>query len=110
MARILAKVSSGVPKRFMCSMPALPKMRRAAGISAAPGIASLHCSRNSSSGLGRSAKALLIAPGIICSKPKARTMSTMPLLMAWLARYSADEPLAQLLFTLSTGMPVMPTL
>ncbi|MNG09685.1 hypothetical protein D3C84_931130 [compost metagenome] len=51
-----------------------------------------------------------MAPGIICSKPKARTMSTMPLAMAWLARYKAEEPLAQLLFTFNTGMPVMPTL
>ncbi|MNT73998.1 hypothetical protein D3C72_2127660 [compost metagenome] len=51
-----------------------------------------------------------MAPGIICSKPKARTISTMPLAIAWLARNSAVEPLAQLLLTLITGMPVMPTL
>ncbi|MNS70184.1 hypothetical protein D3C72_1035250 [compost metagenome] len=35
-------------------------------------------------------------------------MSAMPLAMAWFARYSAVEPLAQLLWTLMTGMPVMP--
>ena len=49
------------------------------------------------------------APGLICSKPTASAQSTAPLCTAWRARNSADEPVAQLLLTLMTGMPVMPT-
>jgi hypothetical protein len=33
----------------------------------------------------------------------------MPDSIAWRARYSAVEPVAQLLLTLKIGMPVMPT-
>jgi hypothetical protein len=51
----------------------------------------------------------LIAPGCICSKPSASTHSAAPDCTAWRARNSADEPVEQLLLTLTTGMPVMPT-
>ena len=36
-------------------------------------------------------------------------ISPTPLITAWRARNSADEPVEQLLLTLTTGMPVMPT-
>jgi hypothetical protein len=49
------------------------------------------------------------APGVICSKPSASAQSTAPLATAWRARNSAVEPVEQLLLTLTTGMPVMPT-
>ncbi|MCY1423470.1 hypothetical protein D9M71_391810 [compost metagenome] len=57
----------------------------------------------------RSVHTEVSAPGFICSKPKARAQSTAPLITAWRARNRAEEPVAQLLLTLSTGMPVMPT-
>ena len=49
------------------------------------------------------------APGTICSKPTARAQSAAPLSTAWRARNSAVEPEEQLLLTLTTGIPVMPT-
>ena len=49
------------------------------------------------------------APGFICSKPSASTQSAAPDSMAWRARNNAVEPVEQLLFTLMTGMPVIPT-
>ena len=39
----------------------------------------------------------------------ASAQSTAPLATAWRARNSAVEPVEQLLLTLTTGMPVMPT-
>jgi hypothetical protein len=45
----------------------------------------------------------------MCSKPSASTQSAAPLATAWRARNSAVEPVEQLLLTLTTGMPVMPT-
>jgi hypothetical protein len=49
------------------------------------------------------------APGTICSKPSAIAHSTAPLSTACRARYNAVDPVAQLLLTLMTGMPVRPT-
>ncbi|MCY1301350.1 hypothetical protein D9M70_509570 [compost metagenome] len=57
----------------------------------------------------RSSQLLFSAPGCICSKPNASAQSTAPLSTAWRARNRAVEPLAQLLLTLITGMPLMPT-
>src|SRR3990167_891350 len=108
LALILAKVSSFVPKRLMCSMPAAPKIRNAMGTLETSALAStqaLKCSNTD----GRSLYMVPSAPGFICSNPKARTQSAIPLITACLARYSAVEPEEQLLLTLMTGIPVMPT-
>ncbi|MCY1376282.1 hypothetical protein D9M69_637600 [compost metagenome] len=58
---------------------------------------------------GRSSQWLFSAPGCICSKPRAMAHSTAPLSTAWRARNRALEPVEQLLLTLRTGMPLMPT-
>ncbi|MNC74692.1 hypothetical protein D3C75_1260920 [compost metagenome] len=58
---------------------------------------------------GRSSQCDFSAPACICSKPKASTQSAAPVSMARRARYSALEPVEQLLLTLTTGMPVIPT-
>jgi len=50
-----------------------------------------------------------MAPGCICSNPSASAQSTAPLSTAWRARNSAEEPVEQLLFTFTIGIPVMPT-
>ena len=48
-------------------------------------------------------------PFSIFSKPSASAQSARPPLTAWRARYSAVEPVEQLLLTLTTGMPVRPS-
>jgi hypothetical protein len=48
-------------------------------------------------------------PFSIFSKPIARVQSARPPLIAWRARYSAVDPVEQLLLTLTTGMPVRPS-
>ena len=48
-------------------------------------------------------------PFSIFSKPTARAQSAMPPFTAWRARNSADEPVEQLLLTLTTGIPVRPS-
>ncbi|MNY63668.1 hypothetical protein D3C86_2006630 [compost metagenome] len=58
---------------------------------------------------GRSSQWDFNAPACICSNPTANTQSAEPDSMAFRARYSAVEPVEQLLLTLTTGIPVMPT-
>ena len=48
-------------------------------------------------------------PFSIFSKPTASAQSTRPPLTACRARYSAEEPVEQLLLTLTTGIPVSPS-
>ena len=78
------------------------------------GAASSHCpsrritSINRASGVGRSVHLSRSAPGTICSKPRARTHPATPLSTACRAMYSAVDPVAQLLLTLNTGMPLRP--
>ncbi len=48
-------------------------------------------------------------PFSIFSKPIASAQSTMPPFTACRARKSADEPVEQLLLTLTTGIPVSPS-
>jgi hypothetical protein len=48
-------------------------------------------------------------PFSIFSKPIASAQSASPPLTAWRARNSADEPVEQLLLTLTTGIPVRPS-
>ena len=47
--------------------------------------------------------------GSSARSPSTSTQSAAPLCTAWRARYSAVEPVEQLLLTLTIGMPVMPT-
>src|SRR4051794_13910971 len=47
-------------------------------------------------------------PGSIFSKPIAIAQSAIPPRTAWRARKSAELPVEQLLFTLTTGIPVRP--
>jgi hypothetical protein len=108
LARILAKVSIVVPYFAMCAMPAPPKYRNASGTSVRPTSASVSAS-NRSNGVGRSLKWVPSAPGAICSNPSASTQSAAPPSTACRARNSAVEPVEQLLLTLTTGMPVIPT-
>ncbi|MNQ89578.1 hypothetical protein D3C85_1048900 [compost metagenome] len=108
LARMAAKVSSLVPYFCMCARPAPANWRMADGISGWPTSSSTTWAARSSAG-ARSSQRDLSAPGFICSKPNASAQSTAPLCTAWRARYRADEPVAQLLLTLTTGMPVMPT-
>ncbi|MCY1244602.1 hypothetical protein D9M72_576890 [compost metagenome] len=109
LARMAAKVSSLVPYFFMWAWPAAPNRRNAPRTSIGPST-SVSTSLNSSSGPGRSVQGELRAPGAMYSKPKANATSTTPLCTACRARKRALEPVEQLLLTLMTGMPVMPTL
>jgi hypothetical protein len=61
------------------------------------------------SGDGRSVQPSFSAPGTICSKPSASTQSAAPEATACRASHSAVLPVAQLLLTLTTGMPDSPT-
>ncbi|MOA42319.1 hypothetical protein D3C78_1643580 [compost metagenome] len=108
MARILAKVSSWVPYLSMCALPAPANMRMALGMSGTS-VSSMDCFWKISMAGERSVQADFSAPGFICSKPKASAQSTAPLRTAWRARNRAEEPVEQLLLTLITGIPVMPT-
>jgi len=48
-------------------------------------------------------------PGCIFSKPSASAQSTVPPRTACVARNSAVDPVEQLLLTLTTGIPVIPS-
>ena len=48
-------------------------------------------------------------PRSIFSKPTASTQSARPPRTNWRARYSALEPVEQLLLTFTTGTPVSPS-
>jgi hypothetical protein len=65
-------------------------------------------STNFSSGFTRSSNFDPSAPFSIFSKPTASTHSAMPPSIACFANISAELPVLQLLFTLKTGMPVIP--
>jgi hypothetical protein len=60
-------------------------------------------------GCSRSVKVAPSEPGCIFSKPNASAQSTAPLRTACAARKSAVDPVEQLLLTLTTGIPVMPS-
>jgi len=106
---ILAKCSAVVPYFSMCSRPALPKSCGVGGARAAYSrrlIITIMCW---SIGLVRSMNLAPSEPFSIFSKPSASTQSEMPPCTNWRAMYSAVEPVAQLLLTLYTGTPVMPS-
>ncbi|MCY1419665.1 hypothetical protein D9M71_352580 [compost metagenome] len=109
LARIAAKVSIFVPYFCMCSRPAPPKVRSGPGTSAASAVSCSTIGRKRARVTGRSSQLDFSEPGRICSKPRASTQSAWPLSTAARARYSAVEPVEQLLLTLMIGMPVRPT-
>ena len=59
--------------------------------------------------LGRSLHIEPSAPRIICSNPTAMTQSAAPVSIACRAKNSAEEPVEQLLLTLTIGIPVWPS-
>ena len=92
----------------MWSRPALPNICGAAGEASGARIWNIAVACLSSA-LVRSVYLTPSEPGSIFSKPTASAQSAMPPLTAWRARKSADEPVEQLLFTFTTGMPVRPS-
>lgn len=112
-----------IPILARCSIPPpyLAKYSRAplSNIRGAPGpwfsprpscsISALLIFRSKVGG-ARSGKLVPRLPGFIRSKPSASAHSTSPYLTALLAWYKAAEPVEQLLFTLTMGMPVNPRL
>src|ERR1700761_6696120 len=104
-----ANTSGSIPYLSQYAVPAAPKYRGAAGTSPASPSSRVNASSNRGNALGRSSQCALSAPRCICSKPRASTQSAAPQATAWRARNNADEPVEQLLFTLITGIPVIPT-
>jgi hypothetical protein len=96
-----------VPYFFMCSRPAAPNIHGATGNANSSMAASALMWLPS--GDSRSSAPPASAPGCIFSKPRAITQSARPPRMLCAARYSAVEPVEQLLLTLTIGMPVMPS-
>ncbi|MOA31796.1 hypothetical protein D3C78_1529720 [compost metagenome] len=110
LARTAAKVSMRVPYFCMYSRPAPPKVRSAWAISLPTSLVRpRRIGKKRSRVGGRSSQWDFNGPACICSKPTASTQSAAPDSMALRARYRAVEPVEQLLLTLITGMPVMPT-
>ncbi|SLJ82534.1 Uncharacterised protein [Mycobacteroides abscessus subsp. abscessus] len=96
-----------VPYFCMCSRPAAPNIQGAGG-----NFTSEICTSRSMCriiGCSRSVKVAPSEPGCIFSKPSARVQSARPPRIAWAARYSAVEPVEQLLLTLTIGIPVRPS-
>ncbi|SHY08067.1 Uncharacterised protein [Mycobacteroides abscessus subsp. abscessus] len=92
---ILAKCSAVVPYFCMCSRPAAPNIQGAGGKAKSNSPASASMCR--CIGCSRSVKVAPNEPGCIFSKPSARVTS------------GAVDPVEQLLLTLVTGIPVMPS-
>ena len=92
----------------MCSRPAFPNICGAKGDSSGERISNMRAMCLSIAGV-RSVYFMPSEPRSIFSKPTASAQSTRPPLIAWRARKSALDPVEQLLFTLTTGMPVSPS-
>ena len=92
----------------MCSRPALPNSWAANGPVSSSCSACI-ASRWRSIGLTRSSKCIFSEPRSIFSNPTASTQSASPPATSARARYSDVEPVEQLLFTLTIGMPVSPS-
>ena len=92
----------------MWSRPALPNICGAKGDSSGARISNMRIMCLSIAGV-RSVYFIPSEPFSIFSKPIASAQSTRPPLTAWRARKSAEEPVEQLLLTLTTGMPVRPS-
>ena len=91
----------------MYSRPALPNICGAGGALVKPRL-SFIASNVRCIGIARSMYLMPSEPFSIFSKPSARVQSARPPSMKRLARYSADEPVAQLLLTFTTGTPLTP--
>src|ERR1700759_1648574 len=104
-----ANTAGSIPYLAQYAAPAAPKYRGAAGTSPTSPSSRVNASSNRVNALGRSSQCALRAPRCICSNPRASTQSAAPDATAWRARYRAEDPVEQLLFTLITGMPVIPT-
>ncbi|SHU01658.1 Uncharacterised protein [Mycobacteroides abscessus subsp. abscessus] len=96
-----------VPYFCMCSRPAAPNIQGAGGKAKSNTPASASMCR--CIGCSRSVKVAPNEPGCIFSKPSARVTSASPPRIACAALYSAVDPVEQLLLTLVTGIPVMPS-
>ena len=107
-SEIFANVSRFVPYFHRYSRPAPPNICAVSGPLAKPCVR-FSTSTCRSTGFTRSSYLAPSAPFSIFSKPSASTHSASPPSMACRARYSAVEPVEQLLFTLMTGMPVSPS-
>ena len=92
----------------MCSRPALPNICGANGDCSGSRTSNIVI-RCLSMGFVRSVYLTPSEPFSIFSKPSASAQSASPPRTAWRAMYSADDPVEQLLFTFTTGMPVRPS-
>ena len=92
----------------MWSRPALPNICGAGGEASGSRSSNIRIACLSSA-LVRSVYLTPRLPGSIFSKPSARAQSAIPPLTACRARNSAEEPVEQLLLTLTTGIPVRPS-
>jgi hypothetical protein len=91
----------------MCSRPAAPNIHGAGGKSTSEISAS--AAMCFIIGCSRSSYIMPSEPGFIFSKPSASAQSARPPRIDSAARYSAVDPVEQLLLTLTTGMPVIPS-
>ena len=105
---IQAKCSGFEPYFSMWSRPALPNICGANGDSSGSRTSNMRIMCLSSA-VVRSVYFIPSEPCSIFSKPTASAQSTRPPWTAWRARNSAEEPVEQLLLTLTTGMPVRPS-
>ena len=93
----------------MWSRPALPNICGANGDSSGSRTSNMRI-MCLSIGLVRSVYLTPSEPFSIFSKPSARATSLSPPLTARRAMYRAEEPVEQLLLTLTTGIPERPRL
>ena len=91
----------------MCSRPAAPNIHGATG-KANSSISAIALTWRPI-GDSRSSAPPPSEPGCIFSNPSAIAQSASPPRIAWAARYSAVDPVEQLLLTLTIGMPVIPS-
>ena len=91
------------------AVPAPPKYWAAIGACSSHPCSAVVRSSKRVNGLGRSLHIEPSAPRIICSNPSAITQSAAPVSIACRAKNSADEPVEQLLLTLTIGIPVWPS-
>ena len=92
----------------MWSRPALPNICGAGGDSSGSRIANIAIACLSIAFV-RSVYLTPSEPFSIFSNPTASAQSTRPPRTAWRARKSAEEPVEQLLFTFTIGIPVSPS-
>src|SRR3954465_9224317 len=104
---IQAKWSGSEPYFSMCSRPAAPNICGAGG-AFSHSRSSMSACMCLSIGFVRSVYFTPSDPFSIFSKPTPGTQSARPPLTYWHARYSAVDPVEQLLLTFMTGIPESP--